>query len=110
MGEIKPSRVNRVRCKERDKKCLWCGGSEDLTPHHIIHTSQGGKDFLWNLIALCIRCHTMLHRGIDIQTNKKVGEGFLIIKLLKSYIGTERFRWQPALDWWLRRKNEKREK
>ena len=33
-----------------------------LEAHHIIYTSQGGKDTLDNLIALCSSCHKKVHK------------------------------------------------
>lgn len=101
MGSIeKPSRVNRARCKEIDGACVKCGTIFELEPHHIIHVSQGGKDYLWNLITLCHDCHRTLQGGYW-EDGKFYPEWYLIISLLVSYSGTEDFRWQKALDWWI---------
>lgn len=33
-------------------------------PHHIIEVVEGGDNELANLIALCLTCHALFHRGI----------------------------------------------
>jgi 5-methylcytosine-specific restriction endonuclease McrA len=96
----KASRVNRRKCIEMDGKCMWCGTVNDLEPHHIIHSSQGGRDFLWNLITLCHGCHLILHHGMPDGTGNRIPEKVLIVKLLSSYVSMKIFRWKIALDWW----------
>ncbi|MCD6215070.1 MAG: HNH endonuclease [Candidatus Desulfofervidus sp.] len=32
--------------------------------HHIIEVVEGGDNELANLIALCLTCHALFHRGI----------------------------------------------
>ncbi len=45
-------------CYVRDGwKCRHCGSRGPLHPHHIVYSSQGGPDELWNLITLCAFCH-----------------------------------------------------
>ena len=62
------------KTKWRDrKKCQRCGGSENLTVHHIKPQIwfknnpdfKGMKNNLDNLITLCRRCHTELHQKDD---------------------------------------------
>lgn len=49
---------------ERDGwKCRRCSSRQNLTPHHIVHRSRGGDDSLYNLLTLCLRCHTEHHNG-----------------------------------------------
>jgi 5-methylcytosine-specific restriction endonuclease McrA len=43
--------------------CRHCNSSFMLTPHHIIHRSQGGQDDLDNLVTLCVICHNAHHDG-----------------------------------------------
>ncbi len=52
-------------------QCQHCFSQNTrLEAHHIIYTSQGGKDTLNNLITLCTKCHTGVHQGkIRIETN-----------------------------------------
>ena len=45
------------QCQHCDKK------NTRLEAHHIIYTSQGGKDTLDNLITLCAKCHDKIHKG-----------------------------------------------
>ena len=44
-------------------KCRHCRSRENLTPHHMVLRSRGGKDILENLLCLCIRCHNAIHDG-----------------------------------------------
>jgi len=47
------------------KRCEQCGRGvtedEALSPHHIQHRSQGGKDTLENLQMICYSCHLLQH-------------------------------------------------
>ncbi len=42
--------------------CEQCG-KKAVDIHHIIYRSQGGKDEIVNLIALCRKCHDMVHNN-----------------------------------------------
>jgi len=44
-------------------KCRHCHRRENLTPHHMVLRSKGGKDIVENLLCLCIRCHNAIHDG-----------------------------------------------
>ena len=58
-------------------QCQHCGRRNiRLEAHHIIYTSQGGKDTLDNLITLCTKCHTRVHKG-RIQIDISGVSGFL---------------------------------
>jgi 5-methylcytosine-specific restriction endonuclease McrA len=49
---------------ERDEwKCRNCSSRSNLTPHHVIHRSQGGDNSLLNLVTLCFKCHSDHHEG-----------------------------------------------
>jgi len=50
----------KIRCFifRRDKKCLSCGVSENLTLDHIVPVSKGGSNTLFNLQALCKSCNS----------------------------------------------------
>ena len=51
-----------IKVYRRDNwKCRNCGWRENLTPHHVKHKSQGGKDSLDNLLTLCWECHRLYH-------------------------------------------------
>lgn len=42
--------------------CQYCEHRIAVDIHHIIFRSQGGKDEINNLIALCRTCHEAAHR------------------------------------------------
>lgn len=54
-GDIRPH-VRRL-VLERDKCCLSCGTTEDLTIDHIIPVSLDGTNEITNLQVLCRRCN-----------------------------------------------------
>ena len=68
----------RMATLMRDRyQCQHCGRKNTrLEAHHIIYTSQGGKDTLSNLITLCTKCHTRVHKG-QIQIETSGVSGFL---------------------------------
>jgi len=53
----------RLACLMRDNfACQKCGRKETtLSAHHIVWTSKGGKDSIYNLITLCENCHSKVH-------------------------------------------------
>ncbi len=53
----------RLACLIRDNfTCQKCGKKETrLQAHHIVWTSKGGKDSIYNLITLCEDCHDKVH-------------------------------------------------
>ena|ERR1700730_13545254 len=46
-------------------KCQSCGTRSNLEVHHREFRSQSGDDSEENLIALCFRCHSRVHRPND---------------------------------------------
>jgi len=44
-------------------KCRHCESRNNLTPHHVVYRSQGGKDVMSNLLTLCFGCHSAHHAG-----------------------------------------------
>jgi len=54
----------RLACLIRDNfTCQKCGKKETrLEAHHIVWTSKGGKDSIYNLITLCESCHDKIHK------------------------------------------------
>ena len=62
---IVPDRLRRL-VEHRDEKCRvpWCQRERGLDIHHLIHWRDGGPTDLWNLIALCERCHRAHHQGL----------------------------------------------
>ncbi|GGK84755.1 hypothetical protein GCM10009067_41150 [Haloarcula sebkhae] len=60
----KVSAATRERIIERDgNECLRCGGTENLSPHHIIPVAVGGENTDENLATLCKTCHLEAHDG-----------------------------------------------
>lgn len=44
---------------DRDgNRCVACGATWRLTPHHVKSRRSGGTDSINNLITLCGRCHS----------------------------------------------------
>ncbi len=48
----------KQQIKERDKICLICGGTDNLTVDHIIPLAEGGADDFSNLRTLCFKCNS----------------------------------------------------
>ena len=46
--------------KDENILCERCGAAA-VDIHHIVYKSQGGKDNIENLIALCRDCHNLAH-------------------------------------------------
>ncbi len=53
---------SKVR-RRQGHRCLKCKGLKPLSVHHVIFRSQGRRDVVDNLIALCAHCHEAEHRG-----------------------------------------------
>lgn len=52
----------KMECLRRENfLCQGCGTSDKVQAHHVVPLSQGGKDELSNLKALCGRCHLEAH-------------------------------------------------
>ena len=53
----------RLACLIRDNfTCQKCSKKETLlSAHHIVWTSKGGKDSIYNVITLCEDCHEKVH-------------------------------------------------
>ena len=54
----------RLACLTRDDfTCQKCSKKETLLEaHHIVWTTKGGKDSIYNLITLCESCHDKVHK------------------------------------------------
>jgi hypothetical protein len=50
--------------------CLLCGGSQDLTIHHVVPRSQGGDDIPANSVWLCGSGTTGCHGAIEARRPK----------------------------------------
>ena len=60
----KPKRIRdrKLLAKYRQMACAACGGFMSVSGHHIKTRGAGGDDVESNLIALCISCHTLIHK------------------------------------------------
>lgn len=45
-----------------NRECFACSAKESLHIHHIVPVCQGGPNHDWNLINLCIDCHSDVHK------------------------------------------------
>jgi hypothetical protein len=67
-----------LRVLRRDGwKCRKCGWRQ-VSVHHIIFRSDGGKDESWNLVCLCEVCHNAVHAYelfISVAEGNWVGPG-----------------------------------
>jgi len=63
-GEAYTSENLRLACLTRDDfACQKCNKKETrLEAHHIVWTTKGGKDSIYNLITLCEGCHDKVHK------------------------------------------------
>jgi hypothetical protein len=56
--------TNKAYVLSRDKHtCQSCGCSGPMQVHHIHPRSQGGTDQINNLITVCPKCHSKIHKG-----------------------------------------------
>ena len=69
----------RLACLMRDNfTCQKCGKQKvKLQAHHIVWTSKGGKDSLYNLITLCENCHDRVHSAGE-SGKVKIKEGKIV--------------------------------
>src|SRR5262245_5968928 len=48
----------------RDGRCIVCGRTEDLSPHHLDSHADGGKSDMTRLVTLCLaQCQGLVHQG-----------------------------------------------
>lgn len=53
----------RIEVLDRDKwRCRRCGTEDQLTLHHIVYRSRGGRHNPENLITLCFNDHEQVHK------------------------------------------------
>ena len=66
------------KCKPQRTPSAYRGKKKTrLTAHHIVWTSKGGKDSIYNLITLCENCHDRVHETgengkVDLKDGKVV--------------------------------------
>ena len=52
----------RLDVLRRGWRCQFCGKMHNLQIHHQLFRSHGGNNSEDNLISLCARCHSTLHK------------------------------------------------
>ena len=52
------------------EKCALCDSEIDVQVHHIVPSSEGGRDNFANLICLCDKDHTKVHRNLNKYSDK----------------------------------------
>ena len=59
-GEIKFSDISRddMLQMKRERACIYCGSTKNLTFDHIIPVSRGGPDIPSNLVLACSKCNS----------------------------------------------------
>ena len=59
-AHIKAQRAGRARDLET---CQACGSKEKVQGHHILDHQYSGAAAVDNIISLCHKCHTNVHKG-----------------------------------------------
>lgn len=73
--------VRDERLKIDKRKCYLCGRASALNVHHLRYNTLGHENVEHDLVSLCYKCHSMLHRIID--SSKKE------YRLLEAEIGKD---------------------
>ena len=69
-----PKKV-REEVYARDKGCIICGSTSNLTIAHFISRAQSGRGIRENLVTLCILCHHEMDNGKNsLEVKEKVRE------------------------------------
>ena len=69
-----PKKV-REEVYARDKGCIICGSTSNLTIAHYISRAKSGMGIRENLVTLCILCHHEMDNGKNtIEVTQKVRE------------------------------------
>ena len=53
----------RIEVYQRDKGCIICNSTSNLTIAHFISRAKSGLGIKENLVALCILCHHEMDNG-----------------------------------------------
>ena len=73
--------ANRKKVVVQQKVCQCCGGSDNLSAHHIFFKSHGIDDSFSNLITLCFACHRKAHDGYYVEAEFVSPKEFIIFVL-----------------------------
>ena len=70
-----PTKAQKLALYKRDRRCVGCGLRPQICDaHHIVPWDQNGPTDITNLVLLCPRCHTKIHKHHHtIQHNPQTG-------------------------------------
>ena len=58
-----PTKAQKLALYKRDRRCVGCGLRPQICDaHHIVPWDQNGPTDITNLVLLCPRCHTKVHK------------------------------------------------
>jgi 5-methylcytosine-specific restriction endonuclease McrA len=63
-----------------------CCQSKAVDVHHIVFKSQGGKDEIKNLMALCRKCHDKAHNEEFKESDLKLVHGYFMAGVRKLFM------------------------
>ena len=69
--------VDEAAIYERDKFCIYCGATKDLTLDHLVPLSRGGAHIQDNLAVACRSCNSCKHTKTYDEFNKEVCDACL---------------------------------
>jgi 5-methylcytosine-specific restriction endonuclease McrA len=71
------SNIRRKIVARDEGKCALCNSEIDVQVHHIVPSSEGGRDDHDNLICLCDKDHTKVHKNLVKYSDKlsKIANG-----------------------------------
>ena len=67
--------ARKVRMRDGER-CTnpGCGNRKQLQAHHIVFRANGGRSAMTNEVAVCRRCHTLLHAGLVAIERDEAGQ------------------------------------
>ncbi len=70
-----PTKAQKLALYKRDRRCVGCGLRPQICDaHHIVPWDHNGPTDITNLVLLCPRCHTKVHKhGHTIQHDTETG-------------------------------------
>lgn len=83
-GSITTKELSLIR--KRDKTCVYCGSSSNLSFDHIIPISRGGSSDKTNMVLACLKCNTSKNSKDVFEwcNEQKIKVPRIILKLLEG--------------------------
>lgn len=91
-AKIMTHKPSKSAIYKRDKKCMYCGSTKNLTIDHIIPRSKGGGDNWFNLTLACSHCNTkkgnklLEHSGLKLIRQPRAPRNKIEFALLESNV------------------------